>query len=429
MSGWFSFGAKSLGSAESLPPSPWPTPLASSGSLPPSAAEVEAERLWWAEASERQVEDLSKAVKLEQAKLHNNVDDMKVRLKAELREDMAALTDEFALQISSLEQRLRREQQSIREAALEATMQVSSPQPLNAPDSEALRVLLAAQPRQRLQELTSIVEELVKRMGSVELRLEASPASPKRVRTEETSSGLDAMVEDISVRLDVLTNKSEKSLANALADERAARGKALAELWKYTEHITSLLESDARTASHRTKSELADLSSRLKALEEHQVDQIWRLEHSNSADAMTAGDPGDGMKRPSMSTAYESHRNTAPTYSATSSERPSSQFHWNSWESEPVSLVGKMPASDSSLRPSMPPLNLNSNNRSTSSMKTVDFSRLVSDASSAQREYDALSASNRSMVLPQFSEEMKEKLKHIVRKVGDTMGADPKPER
>ncbi|CAK9101610.1 unnamed protein product, partial [Durusdinium trenchii] len=157
--------------------------------------------------------------------------------------------------------------------------------------------------------------------------------------------------------------KLEEELSTALAEERKTRGKAISDVCQYIEHVVALQESDAKTEKRRTDSVVAGLEDRVQVLEDCFFRQPESADAVGNIGQMPVELPARGMV-------------------------PGADIDFPSAHSQPG-----MAAS-----PALPA------------------------RTDAHSEGQAESDSGGAFTL--FSEEMRESLKHIVRKVGDTMSKD-----
>jgi len=333
-------------------------------SASPTAA-IEAERRWWADASERQLENLSQVVKSETARCFLELDKLKAQVKEEIRQESVALTDQFGAMLNSMEQRLRREQQAGHQAALEAA-------------------------RRDLEEI-----------GSKQATLESSASSllqaePESIPTSPSakSKRIDQFIEEIGLRVDGLHVKLEEQLTAALAEERKTRGKSMSDVCQYIEHMVGLQESDAKNDKLRLQDSVSQLGERVQVLEEAMTVYLYNTNQMPD----TVGDSGTGSGtfsdvRPSTSTA-EPGLLPEPTDMGAdvtlpllpSNGRPSED------QTSPPHLSVFRNGGETALEPGDAP------------------------------EYPQSSASSAQGVqLSLFSEDMRESLNNIVRKVGNTM--------
>eukprot|EP00930_Biecheleria_cincta_P080749 TRINITY_DN6917_c0_g1_i1.p1 TRINITY_DN6917_c0_g1~~TRINITY_DN6917_c0_g1_i1.p1 ORF type:complete len:811 (-),score=137.84 TRINITY_DN6917_c0_g1_i1:314-2746(-) len=142
-----------------------------------AAAEVAAERLWWAETSERQVDELIQQFREHEDKCFGAIADAKTNYAAELQKGMAVVIEEFDMRLSSLQETLRREHQASHDAAMEAIKVMSVPA---GPDEQV---------RERLEEVTAMVGDLTGRLAASErqlaLEIDASSDLTGRLSTTE----------------------------------------------------------------------------------------------------------------------------------------------------------------------------------------------------------------------------------------------------
>lgn len=173
---------------------------------------------------------------------------------------------------------------------------------------------------------------------------------------------LDGLIEEIGLRVDGLQMKLEEDLATALADERKTRGKAISDVCQYIEHVVALQESDAKSEKRRTDAAVAGLEDRVQVLEVAFNDCLYRT------------DAGSTVPNEVVST------------------RP--------------------PGSDAMDSMDFPPSNFQSD------VPTLSPTGLVRSDNHSEAQI------SNSGGFSLFSEEMRESLKHIVRKVGNTMSKD-----
>lgn len=171
---------------------------------------------------------------------------------------------------------------------------------------------------------------------------------------------LDGLLEEIGLRVDGLQMKLEEDLATALADERKTRGKAISDICQYIEHVVALQESDAKSEKRQTDAAVAGLEDRVQVLEGAFNHCLYRTD---------AG-----------STVPEEVLSTRPLGSAVDSMDFPTNFQSDVPTLSPTGL-------------------LRSDNHSEAQISNTGGFSL-------------------------FSEEMRESLKHIVRKVGNTMSKD-----
>lgn len=174
---------------------------------------------------------------------------------------------------------------------------------------------------------------------------------------------LDTVVEEIGLRVDGLHVKLEEELSTALAEERKTRGKAISDVCQYIEHVVALQESDAKTEKRRTDSVVAGLEDRVQVLEDCFFRQPESADAVGNIGQMPVELPARGMV-------------------------PGADIDFPSAHSQPGMVAS----------PALPA------------------------RTDAHSEGQAESDSGGAFTL--FSEEMRESLKHIVRKVGDTMSKD-----
>ncbi|CAE7438313.1 unnamed protein product [Symbiodinium natans] len=320
---------------------------------------VQAERQWWAEASERQLENLSQVVKNETAKCFLAMDQLRAQVKDEVRQEATALTDQFGAMLNSMEHRLRREQQASHQAVLEAAR------------------------RDMMEELQS-KNITIDSTASSTLQAEAdslltSPSGKWR--------RIDQFIEEIGLRVDGLHVQLEEQLTQALAEERKTRGKAMSDVCQYIEHMVGLQESDAQTDKMRLQDSISELGGRVQVLEEAVA--MYLYNSNQMPDTIGAACTTD--VRPSASTA------------------------------EPGSMDGTV---DMTLLPS--------NGRRSDETNSPPNLSVFRNGEAARPtfqgddpEYLPQSTSSAPGVqLSLFSEDMRESLNNIVRKVGNTMSQD-----
>lgn len=175
---------------------------------------------------------------------------------------------------------------------------------------------------------------------------------------------LDGLLEEIGLRVDGLQIKLEEDLATALADERKTRGKAISDVCQYIEHVVALQESDAKSEKRQTDAAVAGLEDRVQVLEVAFNDCLYRTD---------AG-----------STVYNEVLSTRP------------------------------PGSDAVDSMDFPPSNFQSD------VPTLSPTGLLRSDNHSEAQISNTGG------FSLFSEEMRESLKHIVRKVGNTMSKDSK---
>ncbi|CAE7856843.1 hypothetical protein AK812_SmicGene7142 [Symbiodinium microadriaticum] len=334
-------------------------------SASPTAA-IEAERRWWADASERQLENLSQVVKSETARCFLELDKLKAQVKEEIRQESAALTDQFGAMLNSMEQRLRREQQAGHQAALEAA-------------------------RRDLEEIGSKHATVESSASSLlQAEPESIPTSPSA-----KSKRIDQFIEEIGLRVDGLHVKLEEQLTAALAEERKTRGKSMSDVCQYIEHMVGLQESDAKNDKLRLQDSISQLGERVQVLEEAMTVYLYNTNQMPD----TVGDSGTGSGiisdvRPSTSTAEPGLVVPEPTDMAADVTLP-------------LLPSNGRPSED---RTSPPHLSVFRNGGETALEPGDAAEYPQSSASSAQ-----------GVQLSLFSEDMRESLNNIVRKVGNTM--------
>mmetsp|Transcript_54883 Transcript_54883/g.128102 ORF Transcript_54883/g.128102 Transcript_54883/m.128102 type:complete len:494 (+) Transcript_54883:61-1542(+) len=318
-------------------------------------AVIEAERQWWADASERQLETLSQVVRKETTRCFAAMDQMKADLRDEIRQEVAALTDQFGALLNSMEQRVRREQQ----ASVQAMLEVAR----NEASEEA----------GEKQTLASTSATLQAELGSI-------PVSPS-----VKSQRIDQFIDEIGLRVDGLHVKLEEQLTTALAEERKARGKGLSDVCQYIEHMVALQESDAKDEKRRVRDDVTELEGRVQVVEETIAMYLYQTQQLPDS-VLDAGTSSAGSvmdmemrpsveMRPSISTVAPGSLDGGELSGLHSNGRPSEEStlppNFRHFESEPVFPQG--------------------------------------------------SSSSAGLTMPGFSEDMQESLKHMVRKVGDTM--------
>lgn len=212
-------------------------------------------------------------------------------------------------------------------------------------------------------------------MGNVGLELEVDGIAGSEWASSKLRQ-LDGLIEEIGLRVDGLHVKFEEELTTALADERKTRGKAISDVCQYIEHVVALQDSDAKSEKGRTDAAVAGLEDRVQVLE------------VAFSDCLSKADAGHNLNEMPLSFAGSNAMEADFSPSNFSRDIPS-----------PGNFQRDIPLS-SNLEPSR------------TSMSGFG------DGSHSERQ-----ASN-SGAFTLFSEEMRESLKHIVRKVGDTMSKD-----
>ncbi|CAJ1400355.1 unnamed protein product [Effrenium voratum] len=292
-----------------------------------------AERLYWAEIFEREIQGLRQVLEEKTEGCVATVEKMRGEILNSVQEEVASATDSFAALLSSLEERVRREQQASFQAAMEAARQEFSPQSSPRHDVPAQQ-----------------------------------PATPEASLERSKLRKLDGLVEELSLRVDGLHVKLEEQLTAALAEERKTRGKAISDVCQYVEHYVALQETDAKTEKWRTDNAVAGLEDRVQVLETALGNYLFPA--SSAAPALNA--------RSDL---------------RSSTGAPGSDKHFPS-----------------------------STGRSSESTSPRTWPNFRHDA--GQRDPRESQPSSSGVGLPLFSEEMKESLKHIVRKVGNTMSTE-----
>jgi len=284
----------------------------------------------------------------------------------DLHEALQKKTDACLVAVEKLKKEImeRLRQDAASASSESASLMASLEQRLRKEHQTDLQAAIAAA-RSDLPRCMSPKDGEGAQMGNVGLELEVDGIAGSEWASAKLRQ-LDGLIEEIGLRVDGLHVKFEEELTTALADERKTRGKAISDVCQYIEHVVALQDSDAKSEKGRTDAAVAGLEDRVQVLE------------VAFSDCLSKADAGHNLN-----------------------EMPLSFAGSNAMEADfsPGNFQRDVPLS-SNLEPS----------RTSMSGFGDDF-------------HSERQASN-SGAFTLFSEEMRESLKHIVRKVGDTMSKD-----